>query len=115
MSFACGFAAVLCGLTGIAGGTVLGPLFLKYNMIPMIMGSTNQYITLISATSVIMQFIIAGTLNWMYAGLSGILTMIAAYIGITQVNAYVQKTGKQSMIAVLLAAVLIFAFLSTLG
>ena len=32
MAFVCMFAAILCGLTGIAGGMVLGPLFLKYNM-----------------------------------------------------------------------------------
>lgn len=37
----CGIAAMLCGMTGIAGGMVLGPLFLKYNMIPQVMSSTN--------------------------------------------------------------------------
>jgi hypothetical protein len=26
------FAAILCGCTGIAGGMILGPLFLRYNM-----------------------------------------------------------------------------------
>jgi len=34
-------AAVLCGCTGIAGGMVLGPLFLKYNMVPSVMSGTN--------------------------------------------------------------------------
>lgn len=34
LAFFCMIAAVLCGCTGIAGGMVLGPLFLKYNMIP---------------------------------------------------------------------------------
>jgi len=34
-------AAILCGLTGIAGGMVLGPLFLTYNMLPSVMSSTN--------------------------------------------------------------------------
>jgi hypothetical protein len=46
VSLACGLAALLCGLTGIAGGMILGPLFLKYGMVPMVMSSTNQYITL---------------------------------------------------------------------
>merc|ERR1711935_484083 len=96
LSGACLIAAILCGLTGIAGGMVLGPLFLKYDMIPSIMSSTNQYITLISAISVIIQFILAGTLNWEYALLSGGITLVSAYIGITQVNAYVQRTKKQS-------------------
>ena len=41
MALACMTASILCGMTGIAGGMVLGPLFLKYNMIPVIMSSTN--------------------------------------------------------------------------
>lgn len=46
VALACATASLLCGLTGIAGGMVLGPLFLKYGMVPMVMSSTNQYITL---------------------------------------------------------------------
>jgi hypothetical protein len=41
LSVVCCFAAVLCGLTGIAGGMVLGPLFLSYNMLPTVMSGTN--------------------------------------------------------------------------
>ena len=52
LSAACLVAAVLCGCTGIAGGMVLGPLFLKYNMHPSIMSGTNQYITMIASISV---------------------------------------------------------------
>ena len=41
LAFICMIAAILCGLTGIAGGMVLGPLFLTYNMLPTIMSATN--------------------------------------------------------------------------
>ena len=41
LCFFCFIAAGLCGMTGIAGGMVLGPLFLTYNMIPSIMSGTN--------------------------------------------------------------------------
>jgi len=34
-------AAILTGICGIAGGMVLGPLFLQYNMIPQVMSGTN--------------------------------------------------------------------------
>ena len=34
LAFFCMIAAVLCGMTGIAGGMILGPLFLTYNMVP---------------------------------------------------------------------------------
>ena len=41
LTMACMVAAILCGMTGIAGGMVLGPLFLKYNMLPTVMSATN--------------------------------------------------------------------------
>jgi hypothetical protein len=60
LCFFCSIAAVLCGMTGIAGGMVLGPLFLSYNMIPQIMSNTNQFITMIASLSVTVQFIMRG-------------------------------------------------------
>jgi len=38
--------------------------------------------------------------------------LIAAYVGIKAVNSYVEKSGKQSIIAILLVIVLVFALLS---
>jgi len=52
LSVLCMVAAILCGATGIAGGMVLGPLFLTYNMIPQVMSATNQFITLIASIAV---------------------------------------------------------------
>lgn len=53
LAFFCMIAAILCGCTGIAGGMVLGPLFLRYKMIPSVMSGTNQYITMIASISVV--------------------------------------------------------------
>jgi hypothetical protein len=41
LAILCMIAAILCGCTGIAGGMVLGPLFLTYNMVPKVMSGTN--------------------------------------------------------------------------
>ena len=94
LAFFCMIAAVLCGCTGIAGGMVLGPLFLKYNMIPSVMSGTNQYITMIASLSVAIQFMYIGAMNFQYAFIFGGLTLIAAYTGITAVNIYVKRSGK---------------------
>jgi len=112
LAFFCMIAAVLCGCTGIAGGMVLGPLFLKYNMIPSVMSGTNQYITMIASVSVAIQFMYIGAMNFQYAALFGGLTLIAAYTGITAVNIYVKRSGKQSVIAILLVLVLTLALIS---
>jgi len=82
MALACMTASILCGMTGIAGGMVLGPLFLKYNMVPIIMSSTNQYITLLASFSVFIQFALAGEVTWDWAICFGLLAILSAYIGI---------------------------------
>ncbi len=87
-------AAGLCGMTGIAGGMVLGPLFLTYDMLPQVMSNTNQYITMIASVSVAVQFAFIGQMNPYYAGLFGGITFISAYIGIKSVNIYLSRTGK---------------------
>lgn len=108
----CMIAAVLCGMTGIAGGMVLGPLFLTYNMVPQIMSATNQYITMIASISVVVQFIYLDQLYWSYSIVFGILSIFGAYTGIGCVNAYIKRSGKQSVIAIILVVTLTLALLS---
>lgn len=112
LAFFCFIAAILCGCTGIAGGMVLGPLFLSYGMIPSVMSGTNQYITLIASISVAIQFAYQGQMLLPYAGLFGAITVVCAFIGIKGVTAYVKKSGKQSVITIILAFCLIIALLS---
>lgn len=111
LSIVCAFAAILCGMTGIAGGMVLGPLFLSYNMIPSIMSNTNQYITMVASLSVTIQFLMRGQLNKHYSLVFGITSFISAFVGLFFVNKYIKKTGKQSLIAIILTLVLVVALL----
>jgi hypothetical protein len=112
MSLTCMVAAICCGLTGIAGGMVLGPLFLSYGMLPQVMGATNQYITMISSMSVFIQFCLLGSVNYSYAAIFGVTSLFAAALGITLINKFVRKSGRQSVILIFLLTALIIAFLS---
>ena len=112
LSAFCMIAAILCGLTGIAGGMVLGPLFLKYNMLPSVMSGTNQYITMVASISVASQFIYINFMNYYFAALFGVIALVSAFTGITVVNKIVAKSGKQSIIAGLLVIVLLSALIS---
>lgn len=82
LSVACAVAAILGGCTGIQGGMVIGPLFLKYNMNAQVMSGTNQYITLIASVSVAAQYGYLGLLNPYYSALFGITTVFCAIAGI---------------------------------
>lgn len=112
LALACMVAAILCGMTGIAGGMVLGPLFLKYNMLPSVMSSTNQYITMVASISVTIQFAAKGALNWHWAFCFGFIALIGAFIGIQGVKSIIEKSGKQSIITIILTFVLILALVS---
>jgi uncharacterized membrane protein YfcA len=68
----CFLAGMLGGIVGIAGGIILGPLFLSMGMVPVVVSSTNQYLALISTISVTSQFIYMGVLNVPYALAIGI-------------------------------------------
>jgi len=111
LAILCMIAAILCGCTGIAGGMVLGPLFLTYNMVPKVMSGTNQYITMIAALAVTFQLIALGELHFGYAIVFGVTTVLAAMTGIKAINIYTAKSGKQSIILILLAICLIAALL----
>jgi len=105
-------AATLCGCTGIAGGMVLGPLFLAYNMVPQVMSGTNQYITMIASIATCIQFIYIGELLWGHALMFGLITLVAAYSGLKAINVYIAKSGKQSTITVILVLVLSLALIA---
>jgi len=51
-------------------------------------------------------------LNIDYSLIFGAITIVAAYIGIQGVNKFVAKSGRQSIIPIILTSILIFALIS---
>ncbi len=107
----CFFSGLLSGILGIAGGTIMSPLFLSLKMIAQVSAATNQYIGMISSLSVTLQNIYKSQLNFGYFFLIGIFILGSAYLGLKQVNAIVKKTGRQSVIVFIMAFVLLVSFL----
>lgn len=56
----CFFSGMLSGILGIAGGTIMSPLFLSLGMLPSVTAATNQYIGMISSLSVSVQYMYQG-------------------------------------------------------
>ena len=63
-------------------------------MLPQVMSGTNQFITMISSVSVVIQFIMLKELNTQFALLFGAITVVCAYVGIKGVNWYIARSGK---------------------
>lgn len=94
VSAACMVVAMLCGITGISGGTVLGPLFLSYGMNPQVMGGTTQYVTMFSVIIIVIQYSIAQEMHWPYSITSGVTALIATFTGIKLVQYYIRMYKK---------------------
>jgi hypothetical protein len=67
---------------------------------------------MIASISVASQYIFMEQLNIYFSGLFGLITIVAAYVGIKSVNTYIEKSGKQSIIAIILVIVLILSLVS---
>jgi hypothetical protein len=90
----CFFAGMLSGTLGIAGGTIMSPLFLSLGMLPSVTAATNQYIGMVSSLSVTLQFMYKGQLNYQYLLFMSLFILISALLGLNQVNRIVKKTGR---------------------
>lgn len=99
-------AGILCGTSGIAPGMVLGPLFLSYNMIPQVMSGTNQFITMVSTFATVIQYVIRGNLLYGYASYFGVISIIGAFTGLKAINMYLARSGRQSIITIILTLLL---------
>lgn len=62
--------------------------------------------------SVFIQFSLLGSVNYAYAVIFGVVALFAAGLGITRINNYIKKSGRQSVILMFLLTALIIAFLS---
>ena len=67
---------------------------------------------MVASISVAAQYLYLGALNPYYSALFGSMTLICAYVGIKMVNIYIKKSGKQSVIMIILAVCLILALVS---
>ena len=76
------------------------------------MSGTNQYITMIASVATAIQFAYVGELLYAYSVYFGLMTIVAAYVGLKAINIYIKRSGKQSVITIILTGVLTMALIS---
>ena len=67
---------------------------------------------MISSLAVMLQFAVLDEISWGYASIFGFTSLLSAYTGLTTVKWYIKQSGRESIIALLLIIVLVFALLS---
>eukprot|EP00640_Fibrocapsa_japonica_P001723 CAMPEP_0113943214 /NCGR_PEP_ID=MMETSP1339-20121228/20815_1 /TAXON_ID=94617 /ORGANISM="Fibrocapsa japonica" /LENGTH=470 /DNA_ID=CAMNT_0000948021 /DNA_START=125 /DNA_END=1537 /DNA_ORIENTATION=+ /assembly_acc=CAM_ASM_000762 len=109
---AVGFLAGVCAsLVGIGGGMITGPLFLQLGIQPQVGSSTSAFMIIFTGLSSTIQYMAKGELPIDFACWLGFLGFLGAQLGHHVVKKLLEKTGRPSYIAFLLAGfVLVSAF-----
>lgn len=105
-------AGIVAGLIGIGGGMVLGPLMLVMGIHPRVSTATTATMIVLTSSSAAIIFVSSGLVPWSYAIFFFFVCLCGAYIGKTHIDGYVKKTGKASILILILATII---GLATLG
>ena len=97
----------IAGTIGIGGGVVLGPILLSYGIFPVVSTVTTNFLVLLTSSSTSLQFILSQMMNYQYAFVSIIFSVLGSYVGTKVIHHYFKQSGRQSL--------LIFALVLVIG
>ena len=83
---------------GIGGGMLINPLLLNFGMAPHIIIASTAVTTFFSSGISMINYIAAGSLLFMEAGVFGLASMIGSYIGIVITSYILKKYQNQSIL-----------------
>lgn len=105
----------MASLVGLGGGVIYNPLMLEFSVHPRVAGSTSMYLVLLGTLAATSQYIFMGLLPFDYAIGLGVVIIISTLVGNFTVSAFIERIGKPSIVAIILAAVIILCTVIVLG
>jgi len=102
----CSTAGILAGMFGVGGGIVKGPLMLEMGCPPTVASATAAFMIFFTASSATLSYALYGMIIWSYAFPLIIIGFVCTVVGQIIVNKLVKMTGRESIIAFIIAAIL---------
>jgi len=104
------FAGIVSSSLGIGGGMITNPVFSGLGMDPKQSSSTSNFLIIVTAIASSFIFVLSGQLNINYSLNMGLLCTVAAFIGSFFILKYINRTGKSSILLVIMEYFLIASF-----
>ena len=104
------FAGIVSSSLGIGGGMITNPVFSGLGMDPKQSSSTSNFLIIVTAIASSFIFILSGQLKVSYSLCMGALCTVAAWIGSFFILKYINRTGKSSILLVIMEYFLIASF-----
>ena len=108
------FAGIVSCSCGIGGGTITNPVFIGMGMDPKESSSTSNFLIIVSCLASSFIFILAGQLKIGYGLILGGLCLSASFVGNYYILSYINKTGKTSVLLVIMEYFLLFSWIVAL-
>lgn len=106
-------AGATAGLLGIGGALIFNPFLLAMGVHPQVTASTAVLMILFSSSSISLSFYFQGMLNTSFATVFAPTCFVASLVGVTVVGNIVRRTGRASLIIIILVLLIIFGTLLT--
>lgn len=106
-------AGVLAGLLGIGGALIFNPFLLGMGIHPQVTASTAVLMILFSSSCIALSFSFQGMLNLSYVAVFAPIGFAASLLGVTIVGRIVKKTGRASIIIIILVGLISLGTLLT--
>ena len=108
------FAGIVSCSCGIGGGTITNPVFIGMGMDPKESSSTSNFLIIVSCLASSFIFILAGQLKIGYGLIMGGLCLSASFVGNYYILGYINRTGKTSVLLVIMEYFLLFSWVVAL-
>jgi len=102
-------AGVVAGMIGVGGGMILGPLMLVMGINPRVSSATTATMIVLTSSSVAILFVTYGLVPWSYAVSFFSICLAGSYIGKAKIDGYVKKSGRASVLILLLSIIIALA------
>jgi len=101
----CSIAGLCAGMFGIGGGIVKGPLMLEMGVLPQVTSATSATMILFTSSAATVSYLLFETLNVQYGMYVFLQGFVFTLIGQKILNAAVKKSGRGSLIVLLIATI----------
>jgi uncharacterized membrane protein YfcA len=103
-------AGIVSSSLGIGGGMITNPAFASLGMDPKESSSTSNFLIIVTAIAASFIFILSGQLEIGYSICLGIFCTLAALVGSFYILKYINRTGRSSVLYVIMEYFLIASF-----
>lgn len=99
-------AGVVAGILGIGGGMIMAPMLLESGVHPLSTSATSNILVFMCSSSATLAFLLDGRVNVQYSEVYCAVCGAASLIGLTVMGKLVAKSGRPSIVVLMLAFIM---------